>query len=161
MTYQHNQLHYTLMRCEILDMWKVSTETTTPSWSRKPATTRGTPGRKDWAHHFSNLNLRITKMSKLEMKYPADRMSWKMLIMWHFTDLPVEVAALFGCADLCRGLQLDVARRRSWSTGVFIPTVHLTREQESVICEPSLDHSAEGLISVNHSAWVWYTVDVI
>lgn len=79
--------------------------------------------------------------------------SWKML-MWCFAVLPVEVAALFGCADLCRCLQLHVACRRSWSTGVFIPTVHLTRKQKSVICEPSLHHSAEGLVSVNHSARV-------
>ena len=66
----------------------------------------------------------------------------------------MEVAALFGGADLCRGLQLDVARRWRWSVGVFIPAVHLAGEQESVICEAGLHHSAEGLVSVNHPAWV-------
>lgn len=49
----------TLARCDILDTGKSSMATTTPSWSRKPATTRGTPGRKDCAHHLSNLNLMI------------------------------------------------------------------------------------------------------
>lgn len=56
---------FTLMRWEILEMWKVSMETTTPSWSRKPATTLGTPGRKDWAHHLSSLNLRSAKIKAL------------------------------------------------------------------------------------------------
>lgn len=68
--------------------------------------------------------------------------------------LPVEVAALFGGADLCRGLQLNIAGRRSWSVGIFIPAIHLTREQKLVIWQPSFHHSAEGLISVNHSTWV-------
>ena len=75
--------------------------------------------------------------------------------------LPVEGAALFGGTDLCRGLQLDVAGRRSRSVGIFIPAVHLTREQKFVICQPSLHHGAEGLISVNHSARVRQTLDVI
>lgn len=67
---------------------------------------------------------------------------------------PVEVAPLFWRADLCRGLQLDIAGGRSRSTGIFIPTVHLSREQKSVICKPSLHHSAKGLISVDDPARV-------
>lgn len=68
--------------------------------------------------------------------------------------VPVEVAALFGGADLCRGLQLHVTGRSSRSFGIFISTVHLAGEQQSVICEPSLHHSAEGLVGVNHSTRV-------
>lgn len=71
-----------------------------------------------------------------------------------FSLLPVEVAALFGSSDLQRGLQLHVARRRSRSFRIFIAAVNLTGEQKSVIREPSLHHSAEALISVNHSSWV-------
>lgn len=71
-----------------------------------------------------------------------------------FHHPPVEVAALLGGADLRGGLQLYVARRRTRSVGIFIPTVHLTGEQKSVISEPSLHHSAEGLVSVNHSTRV-------
>lgn len=47
----------TLMSWDTLETRKVSVETTTPSWSLKPATIRGTPGRKDCAHHLSSLNL--------------------------------------------------------------------------------------------------------
>lgn len=75
--------------------------------------------------------------------------------------LPVEVAALFRGADLRRGLQFDVACRSSRSVGIFVPTVHLSGEQESVVCEPRLHHSAEGLIGVKHPAWVRSTVDGI
>lgn len=67
---------------------------------------------------------------------------------------PVEVAALFGGADLCRGLQLHVTGRSSRGLGIFIPTVYLAGEQQSVIREPSLHHSAEGLVGVNHSTRV-------
>lgn len=71
-----------------------------------------------------------------------------------FYYLPVEVAALLGCADLQRGLQLNVTCRRGRSSGVLIAAVHLSREQELLIRETCLYHGAEGLIGVNNPTWV-------
>lgn len=141
----------TLVRCDILDTGKSSMATTTPSWSRKPATTRGTPGRNDWAHHLSNLNLMVKSPQWGEMTLdvaivkPFDCSS---------SAAPVKVAALFGSADLRRSLQLHVARRRRPSADALFPTVHLTRKQKSVIGKPGLNHSAESLVGVHHPAWV-------
>lgn len=91
----------TLMSWETLEIGKVSTETTVPPWSLNPATTRGTPGRKDWAHHLSSLNLtNPPKLKKITFTIHVKTRKKKHLISFH---QPVEVAALFGCADLQRG----------------------------------------------------------
>lgn len=112
------------MRWEILEIGKVSTATTTPSWSRKPATTRGTPGRKDWAHHLSNLNLRTTKMRKnnhFKIAYSGSiPLNWPHLgqfqsiqqtpfIMWCFT---VSSSTCGSCCAVweCWSLQRSSAR---------------------------------------------------
>ena len=79
----------TLMSCDILEMGNVSTATTTPSWSRKPATTRGTPGRKDWAHHLISLNLKDHQHQNVEkptlktaesvwINYSTNSTAWKV-----------------------------------------------------------------------------------
>lgn len=87
----------TLMRWEILEMWKVSTETTTPSWSRKPATTLGTPGRKDWAHHLRSLNLRSAKIKALASSQPHNMKIMRLyfiLYLWKLLRcLGVQISA--------------------------------------------------------------------
>lgn len=146
---------------EISETGKVSTATTTPSGSRNPAIIRGTPGRKDWAHHFSSLNLRRTQKENTFRKTVGKHILCDGLFFLPFLYLPVEVAALLGSADLRRGLQLDVACGRGQSSGVFVTTVHLTREQEPVIRKTCLHHGAEGLIGVHNPTRIGRTVDII
>ena len=72
----------------------VSVLTTRPSGSRNPATIRGTPGRKDWAHHLSSLNLKTkTTIEQGE----GHVLNWKLNV--HFFVLA------YVCYDSDHGLQ--------------------------------------------------------
>lgn len=89
---------------EILDTGKVSTATTTPSWFRNPAIIRGTPGRKDWAHHFSSLNLRSTQ---------KEEELWKTLEKDFLCDaFAIYLSTCWSCCAAwdCRSLQRSSAR---------------------------------------------------
>lgn len=65
---------------------------------------------------------------------------------------PVKVAALFGGADLSRGLELQVAGGGRRGLGVPVPAVHLPGEKQPVGSQPCAHHRAEGLVGVDHAA---------
>lgn len=120
---------FTLMSWEILEMWKVSTETTTPSWSRKPATTRGTPGRNDWAHHFSSLNLRSTKIKALAS---SQRHDMKMAF-FTLSSTCGSCCAVWACRSLRRS---SAPRNRQEELELWDLCPDSPPRQRTAVCDP-------------------------
>lgn len=99
------------MREEIFDTWKVSTETTTPSSSRNPATTRGTPGRKLCAHHFSSLNLKIRQIPNINIQNSLYMTSNGMM---GYVTVPSVTCGSCCAVWACRSQQRSSAPHSSW-----------------------------------------------
>lgn len=111
---------------------KVFKEQTKPSGFRKPATTCGTPGRNDWAHHFRSLCL--TGEAKGQLGPPPPPGSFSVLgSPVHPGPEPVEAPPLARAVHLLGGLEFHIAGWRLCGRGLGVHAVHLSGEEQGVV----------------------------
>ena len=134
----------TLTYSNISMVGKVFREQTKPSGLRKPATTFGTPGRNDWAHHFRSLCLSGKARGSVGplLHPPASSFPKSLSKLFiqgshpvHPHPEPVEALPLARAVHLLGGLELHIAGGGLCGWGLGVCAVHLPGKKKRVVSQ--------------------------